>query len=104
MASIVIGLTLATGLWAALGVGLGALVRNQVGAIVGALIFTFVGEPLLGILPAGFGDEMQKYGRPARPTRSGNLQSQNTGDVLGPVARRAAARRLRARVRRRGDR
>ncbi len=85
VASIVIGLTLATGLWAALGVGLGALVRNQVGAIVGALIFTFVGEPLLGILPAGIGDAIQKWGPSGASNALGNLETENTGDVLGQV-------------------
>jgi hypothetical protein len=40
----------------ALGIGFGALVRSQTGAIVTALIWLFVGEPLLGI--AG----VEKYG------------------------------------------
>ncbi|MDA0180910.1 ABC transporter permease [Solirubrobacter phytolaccae] len=44
--SLIIGGTLTCGLFAALGVGLGALVRNQVGAIVGALVYVFVLEPL----------------------------------------------------------
>jgi ABC-2 type transport system permease protein len=83
--SIVIGQTLGAGLWAALGVGLGALVRNQVGAIVGALIFTFVGEPLLGIIPAGIGDAIQKYGPSGASSALGNLQTENTGDVLEQV-------------------
>jgi ABC-2 type transport system permease protein len=85
VARIVIGQTLGAGLWAALGVGLGALVRNQVGAIVGALIFTFVGEPLLGILPAGIGDAIQKYGPSGASNGLGNLETQNTGDVLQQV-------------------
>ena len=102
VASIVIGLTLATGLWAALGVGLGALVRNQVGAIVGALIFTFVGEPLLGILPAGIGDAIQKYGAVGRLQRAREPRDGEHRRRAGPGPRRAAARRLRARVRRRG--
>lgn len=38
---------LAMALWATLGVGLGALVRNQVAAIVGVLVFTQFIEPLL---------------------------------------------------------
>src|SRR3954452_10211225 len=42
-----IGGTLATALYAGFGVGLGMIVRNQVGALVGALIYVFVAEPLL---------------------------------------------------------
>ena len=43
-----IGGSLASALFAGLGVGLGALVRNQVGAIVGTLVYVFVLEPALG--------------------------------------------------------
>ena len=82
---IIIGQTLATGLWAALGVGLGALVRNQVGAIVGALIWTFVGENLLTIIPAGIGDAVQKYGANGASNALGNLETEQTGDVLSQV-------------------
>jgi len=41
------GTVVGTGLWAALGVGLGAIVRNQVGAIIGLLAWGFVVENLL---------------------------------------------------------
>jgi ABC-2 type transport system permease protein len=57
----VAGGTLASGLYAALGVGLGALVRNQVGAVVGALGWGFVIEPLIQAIP-GISDTVQKYG------------------------------------------
>jgi len=46
------------GVWAALviyaviGVGIGALLRNQVGAIVGALVYLYVVEPVLRSIPA----------------------------------------------------
>jgi ABC-2 type transport system permease protein len=43
-----IGGSLTTALYAALGVGIGALIRNQVGAVVGALVYIFVLEPILG--------------------------------------------------------
>jgi ABC-2 type transport system permease protein len=82
---IVIGQTLGAGLWAAIGVGLGALVRNQVGAVVGALIFTLVGEPLLTILPAGIGDAIQKFGPSGAAAALGDLETENTGDVLSQV-------------------
>jgi ABC-2 type transport system permease protein len=58
----VIGGALATMLYAALGLGVGALLRNQVGAIVLVLSWVFVIENLLGIIPGGFGDGIKKYG------------------------------------------
>lgn len=61
IAETIVGGTLASALYAALGVGLGALVRNQVGAVVGALGFVFVLEPLVGIVP-GVSDVVTKYG------------------------------------------
>ena len=57
---ITLGNAAATALWTALGVGLGALVRNQVGAIVGALGWLLVAQPLLAIIP-GFGDVITKW-------------------------------------------
>ena len=58
----VIGGAVATMLYAALGLGVGALLRNQVGAIVVVLAWAFVIENLLGIIPGGFGDGIKKYG------------------------------------------
>jgi ABC-2 type transport system permease protein len=58
---LVIGQVLAGGLWAAIGVGLGAIVRNQVGAIVGGLLWVFLAENLAGLIPT-VGDWVQKYG------------------------------------------
>lgn len=58
----VIGGALATMLYAALGLGVGALLRNQAGAIVVVLAWVFVIESLLGIIPGGFGDAIKKYG------------------------------------------
>lgn len=61
---LIVGGTLVCGLYAALGVGLGALVRNQVGAIVGALVYLFVLEPLAGgllSLSDALDDIMPKY-------------------------------------------
>jgi ABC-2 type transport system permease protein len=57
----VIGGTLATGLFGALGLGLGAIIRNQVGAIIGGLVYIFVVEPLLHIIPT-VGDWIGEYG------------------------------------------
>jgi ABC-2 type transport system permease protein len=55
------GGTAAAGLYAALGVGVGALVRNQVGAIVGSLVYLFVLENLLTIAKP-LRDPVAKYG------------------------------------------
>ena len=43
---------LALVVYAVIGVGLGALLRNQVGAIVGALVYLFVIEPIIRSIPA----------------------------------------------------
>lgn len=82
---VVIGLILATTLWAALGVGLGALVRNQVGAIVGALGWTLLVENLLTIIPT-VGDWTQKYGLNGVTNALSNIESEVTGDVLSQGA------------------
>jgi ABC-2 type transport system permease protein len=61
VAKMVIGGTLASGLFGAFGLGLGALVRNQVGAIIGGLVYLVVLEPLTTLMPT-VGDWIQKYG------------------------------------------
>jgi ABC-type transport system involved in multi-copper enzyme maturation permease subunit len=43
---------LALVIYAVIGVGLGALLRNQVGAIVGGLVYLFVIEPIVRSIPA----------------------------------------------------
>jgi ABC-2 type transport system permease protein len=58
---LVAGGTLAASLWAGLGVGIGALVRNQVGAIIGVLVWLFVLEGLIGLIP-GLDEIVPKYG------------------------------------------
>jgi ABC-2 type transport system permease protein len=57
----IVGGIVATALYAALGVGVGAIVRNQVGAIVGTLVYLFVLENLLQIIKA-LRDPLAKYG------------------------------------------
>lgn len=49
-------------LWALIGIGVGALVRNQVGAIVGVLVFTQFLEPI-GRMAAGFVDGLSDVTR-----------------------------------------
>lgn len=49
---VLLGGGLAVALYAVVGVGVGALVRNQVGAIVGVLVYLFVLEPIVRSIPA----------------------------------------------------
>lgn len=58
----VVGGAVATMLYAAFGLGVGALLRNQAGAIVVVLAWVFVIENLLGIIPGGFGVGIKQYG------------------------------------------
>jgi ABC-type transport system involved in multi-copper enzyme maturation permease subunit len=46
---------LALVIYAVLGIGIGALLRNQVGAIVGGLVYLFVVEPIIRQIPATSG-------------------------------------------------
>jgi ABC-2 type transport system permease protein len=72
----------ASALFAAIGVGLGALIRNQVGAIIGALGWIFLVEPLLGIIP-GFDDVISKwFPSGAANAAAGTASSE---DALGQV-------------------
>jgi ABC-2 type transport system permease protein len=57
---LIAGNTAASALYAGIGVGLGALVRNQVGAIIGALGWIFLIEPLLTLIP-GFEDVIARW-------------------------------------------
>ena len=60
MLRLIAGNGAASALYAAIGVGLGALIRNQVGAIIGALGWIFLIEPLLTLIP-GFEDVITKW-------------------------------------------
>jgi ABC-2 type transport system permease protein len=56
IASVYAGVVVSFGLLAAFGLGVGAIVRNQVGAIVAALAFFFILSPLPELLPGRIGD------------------------------------------------
>jgi ABC-2 type transport system permease protein len=58
---LIVGGTLVTALYGALGVGIGALVRNQVGAIIGSIVYLLLLEGLIGLIP-GIRDVIPKYG------------------------------------------
>jgi ABC-2 type transport system permease protein len=60
-AAIIAGGAIATALSAALGVGVGAIVRNQAGAITAVLALVYIAEPLLGFVP-GLGPAIRQYG------------------------------------------
>ena len=48
-----LGTVAAAALWGGIGVGLGAIVRNQIGAVIGVLVWVFVVENLLfGFVPS----------------------------------------------------
>ena len=53
VALLILGTLAATALWGAIGVGLGAIVRNQVGAVIGLLAWGFIVDNLLfGLVPS----------------------------------------------------
>jgi len=60
-AAIIAGGAIATALFAAIGVGVGAIIRNQTGAIIAVLALLYVAEPLLGFIPH-LGAAIQRYG------------------------------------------
>jgi ABC-2 type transport system permease protein len=61
VAAIIVGGGIATALSAAIGIGVGAIIRNQVGAIVAVLALLYVAEPVLGFVP-DLGAAIQQYG------------------------------------------
>jgi ABC-2 type transport system permease protein len=83
LVGIIAGGTATTALFAALGVGIGALVRNQVGAIIAALSLIYAVEPALTFLP-GVGDAVQTYGLGGLSTgASGTAAFQASAHILG---------------------
>jgi ABC-2 type transport system permease protein len=60
-AAVIVGGGIATALYAAIGVGAGAIIRNQAGAIIAVLALLYVAEPLLGFIPH-LGSVIQQYG------------------------------------------
>jgi ABC-2 type transport system permease protein len=61
IAAIIAGGGIATALAAALGAGVGAIIRNQAGAVIAVLALLYIAEPLLGFVP-GLGPAVQRYG------------------------------------------
>ncbi|HEY1917339.1 MAG TPA: ABC transporter permease subunit [Streptosporangiaceae bacterium] len=61
VAAIIAGGGVATALCAALGVAVGAIVRNQVGAVITVLALLYIVVPMFGFIP-GVGPAVQEYG------------------------------------------
>jgi ABC-2 type transport system permease protein len=80
LTEILAGGAIATGLAAALGVGIGFVLRNQTGAIIAVLGLLYVAEPLLGAVPRT-GTAVQTYGL-------GGLVSGATGTAGFPATAR----------------
>jgi ABC-2 type transport system permease protein len=60
-AVIIAGGAIATALCAALGVGVGVIIRNQAGAVTAVLALVYVADPVLGFIPR-LGPAVQEYG------------------------------------------
>lgn len=80
---ILVGSTLSAGLLAALGVGLGAIIRNQAGAIVVGLLWLFVIEALLAGLVPGLDEPLTKYG--VNGLLSGITNTESSSLYLGQI-------------------
>jgi ABC-2 type transport system permease protein len=48
---VTLGVLLVVAVFAVLGIGVGVLIRNQVAAVIGALVYLFVVEPVLAVIP-----------------------------------------------------
>jgi ABC-2 type transport system permease protein len=59
--ALILGCTLVTMLYGALGVGVGGIVRNQVGALIGSLVYLLLLEGLIGLIP-GVKKVIPEYG------------------------------------------
>jgi ABC-2 type transport system permease protein len=85
IAGIIAGGAVTTGLSAALGIGIGALVRSQVGAVIAALALLYVLEPLLSLVP-GIDAAVQRFGLAGLVSgATGTTGFPPGGHVLGPV-------------------
>jgi ABC-2 type transport system permease protein len=73
---VLVGVGAAVAVYALLGVGLGALLRNQIAAVVGALVYLFVVEQILSAVPVV---------RDAYPWLPGGANSALTGTFIPNV-------------------
>jgi ABC-2 type transport system permease protein len=84
--AVITGGGIATAVFAALGVGAGAIIRNQTGAIIAVLALVYVAEPLLGFIPR-LGTAVQRYGLGGLAAAAIRTTGFPTSDhLLGPAA------------------
>jgi ABC-2 type transport system permease protein len=81
IASIYVGVAVSMALICAFGFGVGAIVRNQVGAIIAAIAFFFILSPLPELLPGDIGDYF-----PAQAIGSLHGLDEANADGLGQIA------------------
>ena len=74
---LIAGGAILAGVYAVLGVGVGAIIRNQVGAIIGALVYILLLEGLIGLVP-GIDDVLPIYGLGGT---SQSLRATDAGDT-----------------------
>lgn len=89
LAAVYAGVVASYALLAAFGLGVGAIVRNQVGAIIAAIAFFFILSPLPELLPGDIGDYFpaQAIGSlHGNPEGGANLSQVEGGLVLGAWA------------------
>ncbi len=77
MASLV-GALVVVAIFGIIGVGLGALLRNQIGAIVGLVVYLFIAEPILGSVSALKSVYRYLPGAAASALTGGNLGNNNS--------------------------
>jgi ABC-2 type transport system permease protein len=79
-----LGTAVAAGLFAGLGVGVGAVIRNQVGALVGGFAWLFVVEPLLAAIPT-VGDQIWRFGIGGLADGLDGSSGSDNADLLGQL-------------------
>lgn len=78
------GTAIAAALYAGIGVGVGAVIRNQVGALVGGFAWLFVVEPLLAAIPT-VGDQIWRFGIGGLADGLDGASGSNNPDLLGQL-------------------
>lgn len=83
---VIVGAAIAAALYGIIGVSVGALVRNQIGAVSGLLAYMFVIEPILAAIPATQGVYKFMPGGAASSLYTYAQFGNTSGDLLSPLA------------------